>query len=476
MSDLSSIKNLLAGIQFEDPRLYSLLSQLTDDFFSLYFQVNPPITPADFAFVGQLVLPSDVSGFISTIYGNNLRLNWNAATGATFYRIKYLSGSGDDGDWSSASSILNTYNLSADLNPITIPLTYGDHTFLIKAINSASVESDTAAVIVINIPEILAPTISPTVLSNYVLLKWTTPASTFDIAYYLVLKNGSTIGRVTGTFEVIFELAAGTFEYTVEAVDIVGNVGTPSAAALVTLIAPPDFTRQGTVTSTLSGTKVKCALDTPASTRLLACVNITETWAEHFTNRSWSTIDDQINAGYPIYQQPSETTATYTEVFDFGSLFSNASASITWNEAPISGTIVITTTMETSVDNATWSSPVAGNSIFAASVRYVRVVISFAGTDTELTQFYNLICSLDVQKVLDSGTITANSGDSGGTLVTYNKVYSAAPDVNVTAIAVQPLKTVVTSITTTTFRVLVFDSTGARITFVVDWKARGIVT
>ena len=480
MPDPNAVRSLLHGIEFDDPRLFSLLDMITSDLYDVYFELHPPILPQTFSITGQLGVPGDVIGFIATVYSNNVRLSWNQVQSSGIaiasYQIKYRSGSAISSDWDIASALVRTDTLSADVNPVTIPLAYGTHSFLIKAVTPTGIESNTATIVQITIPTISAPTITSTVLGNFVLLNWTVPTSTFSISYYRIKKNGSLVGTVSGTFEVVFEIASGTFSYIVEAVDIVGNIGIPSPAAVVKLIAPPDFTRSGVLLSTLTGTRVNCVLDTPDNTKLLACVNTTETWETHFTSRAWNSPQDQINAGYLLFIQPALTTATYTEVFDFGTILNSVSVVLQWNLTQLNGTVSVTSTLEFSTDNISYTAPVSGPNAFASSVRYVRAVVSFSGNDTALCNFFNFTCSLDVQQVTDSGTITANAADSGGTLVTYNKSFSLAPAVTATAESVQPVKVIITSVTKTSFRVLVFDSTGARITLVVDWKARGVIT
>jgi hypothetical protein len=45
---------------------------------------------------------------------------------------------------------------------------------------------------------------------------------------------------------------------------------------------------------------------------LRAPINAEETWAEHFTERSWANIQAQIDAGYPYYSQPTKPTGGWS--------------------------------------------------------------------------------------------------------------------------------------------------------------------
>lgn len=256
MSSEAIVKALLAGTEFDDPRLYSLLDKVITDLYSLNNQINPPSGARIFGATGQVASPTDVTGFMATLFNNNVKLNWDAITGINTFELRYIAGSKNSTYWGIASTILRTSTLSADINPLTIPLIFGDHTFLIKSLSNSGVEADTASYIVINVPIIQAPVITPVVINNFVLLNWTNPASVFLIDHYNIYKNGSFVGRVSGTFEAIFETTGGTFSYIVEPVDIVGNIGTASPALSLIVSNPVDFTLHATLTSTFTGAKV----------------------------------------------------------------------------------------------------------------------------------------------------------------------------------------------------------------------------
>jgi hypothetical protein len=264
MSNESIVKSLLGGIEFDDPRLYDALAHLITDLYKVYDANFPPSSRA-FGSTGQVTSPGDVTGFIATLYDNNLKLSWAQAAGIVSYEIRYKSGTFDSTDWDTATVILRTATLSADINPLTIPLTFGNHTFLIKTVDNSGTESDTAAYVVVNIPVINSPTVSATVITNFVLLSWTVPTSVFVIDHYNVYKNGVLQGRVSGTFEAIFETVGGTFTYVIEPVDIVNNIGMASPGLALIVSNPVDFTLHAIITSTFTGTKVKCKTFTDLS-------------------------------------------------------------------------------------------------------------------------------------------------------------------------------------------------------------------
>jgi hypothetical protein len=481
MSNESIIRDLLGGIEFDDPRLYDLLDKAITDLYKGYNNLFPPSATGRFGITGQVSLPDTSTGFSVTIYNNNVKLTWDAVDGINFYELRYLSGTAIASDWDTATAILRTSTTSADINPVAIPLTFGNHSFLLKTINSNGDYSDIANVITINVPVISAPTITPTVITNFVLLNWTIPDSVFVIAYYNVYKDGVLQGKVNESFKTIFETVGGTFTYIVEPVDIVGNVGTPSAGSVVLVSNPADFTFHDVLTSILSGTKTNCKIESIAGVDyLLACIDTAKTFENHFIDNAWANPQAQVTAGYPIYIQPAKTTGSYVETFDFGSVIDNVIIVMNWNTIVVTGSVTTaTSTVEYSTDGATWSTPVVGYTTFAASVRYVRFTMNFVGSDDKaLAYFYNLQSILNVRREQDGGTVSVLAADVGGTVVSFNKTFKS-----IDTITLAPVSTVLQTaiydfafpVNPTTFKILLFNSAGARVNGTVSWGARGII-
>src|SRR5206468_11301697 len=103
-------------------------------------------------------------------FTNNVRLAWPTTGFGVTYEIRHFVGSGDSSNWDNSSVILRTTSLQADINPVSIGLTTGSHTFLIKSLDSDGNYSETASFVDITIPQIPASDITATVVSNSVLL------------------------------------------------------------------------------------------------------------------------------------------------------------------------------------------------------------------------------------------------------------------------------------------------------------------
>jgi hypothetical protein len=199
-------------------------------------------------------------------------------------------------------------------------------------------------------------------------------------------------------------------------------------------------------------------------------------WAGHFIRNSWGSPADQVNAGYPIYIQPSELSGSYSKILDFGTSAINIIINLTYSTNVIVPGITLAFQIAWSNDNITYTNLPAGTSGFITSnFRYIKVTITFtASTRQALTELTNLTVNLSVQQIMDSGTVSALASDSGGTLVTMTRTFLAPPVITFTPISVQPIYAVATNVTDTTFNVLIFDSSGNRISETIGWHARGI--
>ncbi len=98
-------------------------------------------------------------------------------------------------------------------------------------------------------------------------------------------------------------------------------------------------------------------------------------------------------------------------------------------------------------------------------------------TRLSLTEIVSLQIRLDVKEITDSGTVSCLASDSGGTVVNFNKAFR-----DVTAIVLTVKQTTeriaiydfVDTLNPTSFKILVFNTSGARVNETVSWIARGI--
>jgi hypothetical protein len=162
-------------------------------------------------------------------------------------------------------------------------------------------------------------------------------------------------------------------------------------------------------------------------------VNTTETWADHFSTRSWATPADQVSAGYPIFIQPTTTPATYVETFDYGTVLSSSLVTLSYSGTTVAGSVTVTPKIETSANGSTWSSNDNVTSVFATAFRYVRITITVAQSgDTGVYTLDSLAVRLDAKLKNDAGTTSAVSTDASGTIANFNVEFIDVSSITVT--------------------------------------------
>jgi len=469
MSNQSSVERLVdQALQQTSGPLYTAMQLLIQDLYRGYNQLFPATPLSQRSIIsGALDPQAVVTNFVVVIQPTNIHLTWSQVDAAARYEIRI----GDD--WDTATFLVQTHSLQTDISPFTIPLLYGTYNFLIKAIDPIGTYSNAFTEVTIDLPRIQRPTITSTVIGNNVLLKWTEPASLLQIDHYNIYSNDVLVGQVRATFDVIFEQVGGNYSFTVEAVDIVGNIGLPSTDVLVTLGNPIDFSFFASHSSTLNGTLINTVLDTDGT---LFAPSTDDTYEAHFTDNSYANWQDPIDAGFPLYFEPSDVlVGTYEEICDFGTIIPNTVVGIDFNTTRLVGSVSIAAEISVSDDNITYDTPVSGTSRFAASVRYAKIKLTFTAANNKSSiNIFNLRCLLSVRKETDGGSLSVVSG---GTHVTYNKTFLAIDAITITVssnnsyFAAYVLDTPATA----GFTVYVFDATGTPIGANVSWVARGVI-
>lgn len=357
---------LLQGFQTENPRIHDLLKLIIQEVQIQNAALFPPQTSLPEVITPGTEEVSDVTVFDYSLIKQGIRFTWERpSSNVVFFEIRRGA------TWETASRQLVTSTLSAVLDP---QLT-GSYTYWISGISLAGEYSVNALPVNVIIPIIGGLTVNGRVIDNNVLLTWTVPISAFAIDYYVITRDSSPIGRQAGTFIAVFEQVAGTYRYGVQAVDTVGNVSIVSEIEL-SVSQPPDYILEALETSDLDGTFTNTLREATLPS-LLANINLTETWEGHFTSRGWNTIQNQLDAGFPYFLQPTMQLGEYEEVFDYGAVFDNIIVNLEWNFEQIVPTMNVVTYLSSSVDNVTYTSEITGITIFATSLRYLKVRFEF---------------------------------------------------------------------------------------------------
>lgn len=418
--------------------------------------------------IGKSAPPAGVTAFALTVADRTLELRWSAIADIDVARYEIRSGGSD---WDTATFVAEVAGTSYRESAA---ITSGTHTRRIKAVDSSGNFAVTDTVATITVEAAVMGPVTAEVIDNNVLLRWSATAGTLPVQDYEVRQGAdwdtaAVVGRATGTFTALFETSAGSRTYQVAARDIAGSYS-PPAVVTATVSAPPDYVLLTDWADDFSGTKTNLLLE---AGELVGSVNTTETYAAHFTANGWASPQDQINAGYSRYIEPTLTTASYVRTFDYGTAISSM-ITVSRTIKTLVGSPAIACTISVSANGTSWTDYANVWQVFAAGFRYVKVTLSVTGAG--LYRIQQLAVKLDAKLRTDSGTVTASSGDTGGTTVNF-----AIAFVDIDAITVTPggtaSRVAVVDFTDapnpTSFKVFLFDATGARVSGTVYWSARG---
>jgi fibronectin type 3 domain-containing protein len=125
-------------------------------------------------------------------------------------------------------------------------LATGTYSYTVRAVDAAGNESDPSNVSSVTVPDSQKPTppgnLSATAVSpSQIDLSWQSSSDNVGVTGYRVFRGATQIASLgaSATSHSDTGLAAGTYSYTVNAVDAAGNVSDPSNAASATTQAPP---------------------------------------------------------------------------------------------------------------------------------------------------------------------------------------------------------------------------------------------
>ena len=326
----------------------------------------------------------------------------------------------------------------------------------------------------------LQPLPTEQVIDNNVLLQWgdctqTLPITAYELRKGEIWETAAVIGTKQGRFTSVFEVVSGLYTYWLAGIDSAGNYGTPGSVS-ARVAQPPDYILRLDINSTFDGTTSNVVA---ASGRLVAPVDTTETWQSHFTSRSWSTPQDQIAAGFPYYAMPSASAGYYEELVDYGAVLATTKVTATLTSQIVAGTPTLVPTLSTRLLNTDpWDDRVGETSIYATNFRYVKVRYDFtsAGGD-DLLLATGLNIRLDAKLRNDFGSGTASASDVGGTTVNFNYAFIDVEAITVTPAVTTPVIAVYDFVDVpnpTSFKVLLFNTAGSRVSGAFSWSARGV--
>jgi len=342
------------------------------------------------------------------------------------------------------------------------------------------------------------------VIDNNVLLNWTEAESILPILYYNIKKgssyaSGSTIGTKQGLFTTVFETVSGTFTYWIAAIDSANNVGEAEQVS-ATVNQPPDYVLRKNVDSTFASqasvpTTVTSSNAFADAGNLFVNVDTTRTYQDHFigTGSAGSPQFPNWNSygATAIYGLPSATSGFYQEILDYGTTLAGTKIVQTLTGAHEAGSTSTTPQISISTDDTTYTDyPGAAttdasntHSAFGTNFRYVKFRYDFASAgNDDLLKISAFNMRLETKQKTDSGNGSALASDTNGTVVNFSTPAGGGTYfVDVTSIVVTPKGTnaliaiydFVDAPNPTSFKVLLYNTSGVRQDGNFSWTARG---
>lgn len=368
--------------------------------------------------VGKTEPPSTPLNFQAKITGNGILLSVDQPTDLDWATTEFKLGA-----WSSG----NTLTKKKAITHLLSWQSSGLKTFTAKHYDDSGNESSTAASVLLTIDNPAQVTIARTnVQQNSVYIAWgdaktSQPILSYD--YYTGVA-GATFAQCVfygssgsdGRSDVINFDSSGDKRIYIVAKDLAGNTSIP-AFVDCSVTMPANFILQDRYLGVFPGTLTNAQL---IDGEIYMPINSTETWSQHFSTRSWTNIQNQISAGFPLYFQPGQTSASYQDTsHDCGKVIGTGTISVLVNSTVLSGSVTVGVQIEYSDNNSTWTSAPAGAEVIAKNFRYVRVKYSVtASGQDDLIKINNVAVTVKSEPKQETVSITLVSTDTNGTVFT----------------------------------------------------------
>ena len=378
--DADGVSYAISAI-FHDPSKYAYIesSQALED--NTFTELNdPPATPTG------LTVTEALYTYQSEVRAKVI-LAWGSVENAGSYLVRYAK---DDDNFTEDTTSSTSYEI--------LNITPGEFDVEVYALNGALIESNEPATETFNAQGKTAPPADVTGFTasldpdGSVTLSWN-EVTDLDLQGYKIYQSpaygtGTLVGVFLTTQAKLGQIVvAGSYTWTIKAIDTSDNDSANAASATVTAGEPGDFINVFSGDSTFANAGPYVLTDYVAIDYIeepLALIggvvyipiDAQDTWATHFSDQGYANFQAQIDAGYDKYLLPGLSTGTYTEIFDCGSTLSGVIAP-TITTSAYSGTPVQTLLISTSLDNITYTEHTGLESVFAESFRYVKLAYTF---------------------------------------------------------------------------------------------------
>ncbi|OBX11365.1 TipJ family phage tail tip protein [Gallibacterium genomosp. 3] len=415
-------------------------------------------------FIDVTVNAGNVPTLNAEIVGEEVLLTWQEVTNNSFATEMYEVRRDD----SVIATVKSTsFKFKADYS--------GNAQYSVTAIDLGGNRSEAAnAELVIYPPNTVQ--ISQQVIDNYVMLKWTNARTSLPIVYYELYKGddftaAELLTRIDGLAFPQFETKAGRYKYWVRAVDSAGNRAVEQLI-LANVSEPPDYILKYDYNSEYGGTFSNARA---INNNLYLPINTTQTWRQHYEINGFTSPQSQVNAGYPLYLQPTEQSGSYEETIDYGTILASSKITITPKVISKGSYKIAYYIAVRGAETEEWREHTEA-SIYETKFRYLKFRITITAAN-EPVIIDDINIKLDQKLKTDGGTVYANKNDVNGTWVDFRVPFIDAglpvltPQATVPMFAVSNFKD---EPYPTGFYVFLFDKDGNRASGNVGWVVKGV--
>jgi len=426
---------------------------------SWYFEVRPfnvlgqgAVASASYLVQGLSIPPETPIGFLAQITANGVQLMWAQSIALDYVETIVKSGE----TWSNGVTITTKSSTTHLLGWLPSGLNY----FQIKHVDCIGNESIIAAKTAITISAPASVSITRCeVQANSVSVAWSDAKTSQPIksyAYYtadglLDFAQAKLYGKAgsDGRNDIILFNSSGKKRIWILAEDLAGNIGIASSFD-VTITMPSNFKllskydaligRDDANLTVVSDNQwetlyndgdVYDAVGTSLHTPIFCGASwdggvafvpsFCETWEQHFSRRGWLTSQDQINAGYPYYFQPSATGASIKTIGDVGTTLVTGAISVTPVMQVLQGSVQGQVQIATSVNlSGPWTDFGNGLSeVLASNFRYIKTTYSItASGGDDLAVVSSILVQVRLEPKTEIAAMTISASDPVGTMFT----------------------------------------------------------
>lgn len=215
--------------------------------------------------------------------------------------------------------------------------------------------------------------------------------------------------------------------------------------------------------------------------------DLASTFTTHFTNKGWSTPQNQRDAGYDYFIQPMTTSGTYSETVDYGAVIGGTKIVVDLQTTAITGTVTVTPTISVKkLAGDPWTVYTNSFQVFATNFQFVKIDLAFNSDDKGILSINQAFLRLDMKQKTLSGTVSITDAVAGGTVSlkdsSNNPVFVDVSSIAVTynsngggaANSYFAIYDFVDTSYPTSFKVYLFDNTGTKKTGLISWTVRGV--